>query len=232
MKKQLFFFIVLPCLISLKLNAQNDTTVSDLIGKYTQENLFDTTYRVFYSKTESIEGYMIDYRYYVSGNFNSCVNLYFFIPKTDSVYSDIVHLLKNEVVGVFDDIVDAYDAPYDIMIKKDTLQLKRYKYEFTRLKKKLYEINDRTYSKLSDKEYVKIFKVKALVDIYKGNNISLRRYNQICYSNKKHVFQNDTIVHYQVRYLINYSTCRTSDLFKKKYPEIPLTKYCSYRDSY
>ncbi|MCB0699606.1 MAG: hypothetical protein H6551_11565 [Chitinophagales bacterium] len=214
-----------------RLNSKHSKTIHDLYNDSFKVGymLDNPAKNIRYSTSKVVDGYIIEYRYYWTNDTSSCSTNYFFCPLNGVKHSTtLFNLFQLNILFDFDDNYGAGDFVIDVQEKvSDSLRMV-YQNEYYQIKNDLNsEQNNNLFFQVNQNECVRFFKVKAQVDIYFGDKLSLKAYVPLFQN-----YNSDSILLYQCRSIVNAIPIKSKELLEKKYTPIALPKNCLYKDSY
>jgi hypothetical protein len=213
-------------LIILPLNLICQIDTNSIFTKY-DENQFKLVFtrlsNVFYSKTDTINGFELEYYYFMGGDPDRCISQVFFIADDISKFKSIMDLFQNLIASYQQ--INSRDAPVDHIAFGDTFFYRRDRrqYELSVFK---YVKNNSLY-KISNNEYLKLYKVKVIADVYEGDTLSLKMFNPLLDINNKS-YRTRNVIFYQYRRVLKRKAYKPREILGMRRIKNKLYNQCIF----
>ncbi|MBN9483921.1 MAG: hypothetical protein J0H46_11230 [Bacteroidetes bacterium] len=172
-------FILMLC--SLYTYGQKSESIYNSYFDSDVEHILSDTLAPQQVKQKNLDGYIIDYRYIFDSDVKLCTKYLFFFPGKIDVNDSLIDVFKRTVTGYVES-----NFVYDLIAgfknnNTDSLQ----KLAVT----EYHEVSDALdkttggygsfYYKISHDEYIRVYKVNALIDVYYGSKLTAKRFNPL-----------------------------------------------------
>jgi hypothetical protein len=216
-------------ILPLNLICQIDT--NSINKKYEMNNLKiflevvlkDSLINVSFCKTDTINGYELNYHYFIENDPNRCTDIIFFTKSDISKFDNMIELFRNTLVSFQSPLV--WYSPVDFIRKGDTFSYRKNQIQYE-LDVFRYVKNNSLY-KISNNEYLKLYKVKVIADVYEGDTVSLKMFNPLLNINNKS-YQTRNVIFYQYRRVLKRKAYKPREILGMRRIKNKLYNQCIF----